>query len=170
MRYMISLLMILLSYNSWANEDLYVYPNSGQNQEQQDRDRFECHNWAVSQTGFDPSRASSYPVAGSSSSHHRGYRRGHHGGIGNDPITGAARGAAIGAVGGAIGGDAGLGAAIGAGVGAVKGLFRQWDNRHSYRKTGYGSSSKQLERLREQRADYNRAMGACLEGRDYTVR
>jgi hypothetical protein len=34
---------------------MFIYPNRGQQQSQQDRDRFECHDWAVKQTGFDPS-------------------------------------------------------------------------------------------------------------------
>lgn len=38
-------------------EDVYVYPREGQSPEQQDRDRYECHRWAVDQTGFDPSAA-----------------------------------------------------------------------------------------------------------------
>lgn len=38
-------------------EDVYVYPREGQSPEQQDRDRYECHRWAVDQTGFDPSEA-----------------------------------------------------------------------------------------------------------------
>src|SRR5258708_28586474 len=36
---------------------VYVYPANGQNQEQTERDRYECHVWAVQQTGVDPSRA-----------------------------------------------------------------------------------------------------------------
>jgi hypothetical protein len=34
---------------------VYFYANNGQSAEQQDRDRYECHRWAVGQTGFDPS-------------------------------------------------------------------------------------------------------------------
>jgi hypothetical protein len=33
---------------------LMVYPKNGQDEEQQGKDKFECHRWAVSQTGFDP--------------------------------------------------------------------------------------------------------------------
>src|SRR3977135_3533586 len=36
---------------------LFVYPASGQSAEQTERDRYECHVWAVQQTGVDPSRA-----------------------------------------------------------------------------------------------------------------
>src|SRR5450631_3220925 len=35
---------------------IMVYPANGQSPEQLDRDRYECHVWAVQQTGFDPSR------------------------------------------------------------------------------------------------------------------
>jgi len=33
---------------------LYVYPNADQNEEQQAKDRYECHLWAVEQTDVDP--------------------------------------------------------------------------------------------------------------------
>jgi hypothetical protein len=36
---------------------LYVYPAQGQSAEQQATDEYECHSWAVSQTGFDPTPA-----------------------------------------------------------------------------------------------------------------
>jgi hypothetical protein len=36
-------------------EDLFIYPRHGQSDEQQAKDRYECHRWAVDQTGFDPS-------------------------------------------------------------------------------------------------------------------
>jgi hypothetical protein len=37
-----------------TSERLMVYPNSGQSEEQQAKDRYECHRWAVSESGFDP--------------------------------------------------------------------------------------------------------------------
>jgi hypothetical protein len=43
------------SYGSNAqDEDLYVYPSRGQSEQQQSDDRYECHRWAVRETGFDP--------------------------------------------------------------------------------------------------------------------
>lgn len=39
---------------SWT--DLFAYPKGGQSVEQQTKDRDECHQWAVSQTGFDPAK------------------------------------------------------------------------------------------------------------------
>ena len=40
-------------------DDIFAYPAKGQSQAQQDRDRYECHSWAVRQTGFDPTRPAS---------------------------------------------------------------------------------------------------------------
>jgi len=40
-----------------SGDDLYVYPQSGQSEEQQADDKWECHQWASSQSGFDPTRA-----------------------------------------------------------------------------------------------------------------
>jgi len=44
------------NYASAASADLYAYPNRGQNAELQASDRFECHAWAVKQSGFDPTQ------------------------------------------------------------------------------------------------------------------
>ena len=38
-----------------AGDDFFMYPRNNQSAEDQARDRFECHQWAVTQTGFDPS-------------------------------------------------------------------------------------------------------------------
>jgi hypothetical protein len=42
-----------------SQEDLIIYPKNGQSSEQQAADRYECHRWAKSQTGFDPTVAGS---------------------------------------------------------------------------------------------------------------
>jgi len=43
-------------------EQLFIYPRNGQNEKQQADDRYQCHSWAVSQTGYDPTQ----PQPGSS--------------------------------------------------------------------------------------------------------
>lgn len=80
--------------------DLMIYPKGKQTAEQQSKDKYECHEWAVKQTGFDPMKTPEVAAAP----------------VGPQPnaVKGAARGAAVGAVGGAIAGDAGKGAAAGA--------------------------------------------------------
>ena len=37
--------------------DVFIYPKNGQSEDQQSRDRYECHRWAAGETGFDPSEA-----------------------------------------------------------------------------------------------------------------
>jgi hypothetical protein len=35
---------------------VFIYPRKGQSEQQQAKDRYECHSWAVSQTGYDPTQ------------------------------------------------------------------------------------------------------------------
>jgi Glycine-zipper domain len=138
-----------------AQTDLFIYPSKGQNQAQQDKDRYECHSWAVQQTGFDPSRPQS---ASSQSTQQRSSS--------SAPVLqGAGRGAALGAVGGAITGNAGKGAAAGAAMGGMVGGFRRRDERirEADRKADAAAASS------PDRDAYMRAMSACLQGRGYTV-
>jgi uncharacterized protein DUF6515 len=37
-----------------SSDQLFIYPRQGQSEQQQATDRYECHRWAVSQTGYDP--------------------------------------------------------------------------------------------------------------------
>jgi len=37
-------------------ERLFIYPKQGQSEQQQATDRYQCHSWAKSQTGFDPTQ------------------------------------------------------------------------------------------------------------------
>ncbi|MGO9426671.1 MAG: hypothetical protein ACLQAR_10845 [Steroidobacteraceae bacterium] len=39
--------------------DLIAYPKNGQTPDQQAKDKFDCHQWAVGQSGFDPSLGTS---------------------------------------------------------------------------------------------------------------
>lgn len=70
-------------------------------------------------------------------------------------LRGAAGGAAAGAAIGAIAGDAGKGAAIGAASGGIIG----------------GAKKRRGEKAQaSQRGEYDRAWGACMEGKGYTVK
>jgi hypothetical protein len=44
-----------------ANAGMLIYPAKGQSAEQQQKDEFECHQWAVQQTGYDPAKAQQAP-------------------------------------------------------------------------------------------------------------
>ena len=88
------------------NGDIYIYPAKGQDKNKQDEDRYDCHSWAVSQTGFDPSKPQASAPNPAASQQYRPSQP--------HVLRGGARGAALGAVGGAITGNAGKGAAAGA--------------------------------------------------------
>lgn len=51
-------------------QELMVYPKNGQTQEQTNKDKYECHKWATSQTGFDPTQA-----GGTAPTHRSDYMR-----------------------------------------------------------------------------------------------
>lgn len=130
-----------------------IYPKKGQSQDQLKKDRFECYEWAKGQTGFDPMAAS-----GAAAPPPQGTRA--------TPLRGAAGGAALGAIGGAIGGNAGKGAAIGAGTGALVGGVRRRRQENMQQQAAQDQSAAQANRMNQ----YNRAFGACMEGRGYTVK
>jgi predicted lipid-binding transport protein (Tim44 family) len=127
---------------------MFVYPKKGQSKEQQQRDQYECHLWAVEQTGVDPLNPTQ-PAAATAQSG------------GGEMVGGAARGAALGAIGGVIGGNAAKGAAIGAAVGGGAGAMR----RRSHQ-------AQQQQAVQQEQGDvqnYQRALGVCMEGRGYQV-
>jgi hypothetical protein len=160
-----------------AAQEIFAYPTRGQSAQQQDRDRYECHNWARQQTGYDPANppptttaASPQPQDAPPPSFEP------RGGL----FQGAVRGTALGAVGGAIAGDTGKGAGIGAATGALFGGMRRreamraeeervayYEQQRAYQQqyaaASANASSAQL------RAAYTRAMTACLHGRGYSV-
>ncbi len=39
-----------------SSDQLFIYPRQGQSEQKQATDRYECHSWAVSQTGYDPTQ------------------------------------------------------------------------------------------------------------------
>jgi hypothetical protein len=156
-----AILTILIGFSAVATAaraDVFIYPAKGQSQERQDKDRYECHTWAVGQTGFDPSRAAS--TSTSAALQQKGRSQPH-------ILRGGARGAAMGAVGGAIAGDPGKGAAAGAAMGGLAGGFRRMDAR---KKQAHQQQTSVQPPQQSQRTAYDRAMAACLEGRGYTIK
>jgi len=149
--------------------DIFVYPAKGQSQSQQDRDKYDCHSWAVRQTGFDPTRSApaAMPTPPPTTQYQPSQRH---------VVRGAGGGAALGAVGGAIGGDAGKGAAAGAAMGAMVGGVRrrrervqQYQQQQQVQQQYAQQHAANQSAQQGQRAAYNRAMAACLTGRGYTV-
>jgi len=128
---------------------LRVEGQRGQTAEQARRDRYECHNWAVEQTGETPVAA---PPEGAGPSDEERARRAE---TADRALTGAAIGAGVGGI--AAGRNPGEGALAGAAVGAAIGAI-----------TGKQRERRAAEK-EEAPSDYLRALTACLEGRGYTV-
>lgn len=142
---------------------LYFYPKKGQTVERQSRDHYECYNWAVKMTGFDPGRSaipknqrvSVVPMPPP----------------GWDTATMAIAGAVLGAL---IGGPhhAGEGALIGATGGALAGAASDVARQESARQIeeAYNAQTQfRNAQLAEQASRFRRAMSACMEGRGYSV-
>jgi hypothetical protein len=135
-----------------AGQDPYVYPTQGQSSSKMEQDKYSCYQWAKGQTGFDPMQA---PTATAPPPPTKG-----------GALRGAAGGAALGAAVGAIAGDAGKGAAIGAASGGIIGGARRQKSRMEQDQY----AQQQAAGYEQRRGEYNRAWGACMEGRGYTVK
>ena len=135
-----------------AEADMFIYPANGQSAKQQQKDEFECHQWAVQQTGYDPTKAQQAPQQQTA-------RKG-------QAVRGAAGGALIGLGIGSLSGNAGKGAAIGAGAGALAGGAR-----HQQQQEQQQAANRQAQQAQQAQVErYNRARQVCLEGRGYTVK
>src|SRR5580693_5421753 len=146
-----------------APAQLVVYPAKGQSPEQLERDRYECHVWAVQQSGFDPSQPGVPP----------GQR------VVVQPANPPGSGTAIGAIAGAILGaaiagprNAGAGLVFGGITGAAVGTASdanaqaQANAEQSRLDAGYNAAAAQNM---QRSANYRRAISACLDARGYTT-
>src|SRR6202167_4014468 len=138
---------------------VFVYPAHGQSPEQTERDRYECHTWAVQQTGVDPSRADAPPAER----------------VVVQPANPPGSGLAVGAIGGAIIGSilagpraAGAGLIIGGATGAVIGSAAD-ANAQAQAAQSQAQINESIEAAHARADTYRRAIGACLQGRGYTV-
>jgi hypothetical protein len=148
------LLTVLVAGQAIAQE-LYIYPAKGQSAEQQDKDKFECYNWAKNDTGFDPMAlptTSSAPPSGQKKS--------------GGAVTGALGGAVL----GGILGDSSRSAKRGAVAGGLIGGVRQSSQNTKTEQKRADWERKESANYANNRNNYNRAYSACLEGRGYTVR
>lgn len=143
---------------------VFFYPRQGQTTEQQSRDHYECYNWAISQTGFDPGQ-SAIPTE-------KRVRVVPMPPPGYDTATLAIAGAVIGAL---IGGPrhAAGGALIGGASGAFIGAASDASRQETARQIEESYASREPigdAALEAKAAGFRRAMSACLEGRGYSVR
>ena len=124
-----------------------IYPAKGQSAQQQQKDDGECYVWAKNNTGVDPAALSAAPPPPSGPAVGGGER-----------VRGAVRGAAVGGI-----VDGSDGARTGAAVGTVAGGARARQNQRAQQQASQSQSQDAMD-------TFNRAHGACMEGRGYTVR
>jgi hypothetical protein len=120
-----------------------IYPAKGQSAKQQDKDKYQCYGWSREQTGFDPAQPAT--AAASASGMPPGAM-----------VRGAAGGAAIAAI---SEHDPAGGAAAGALGTAARGRMKERQ-----------AAQQQQAAQTQQKAGYDRAFKACMEGRGYVLR
>jgi hypothetical protein len=134
-------------------QQMFIYPAKGQSPQQQQKDEYECYQWAAQQSGYDPTK----PQAAAAPAAPAGPAPG-------SALKGAARGALVGGAVGNIGGvDSSNAARTGAVIGGIRGVQK--------------SKAQQQQAQQQQQAAaqsagpdaYNRARAGCLTGRGYTV-
>ena len=130
-----------------------IYPAKGQSAKQQQKDEAECYVWAKGKTGHDPAATPTVTAPPPQP-------------VGGERGRGAVRGALGGAAIGAIAGDAGDGAAIGATVGVMAGGAKQRQKQAANQQ----AAAQQQQADAQQKQQFQRAYGACFEGRGYTVK
>lgn len=142
---------------------VYFYPQRGQTVEQQSRDHYECYNWAIRQTGFDPSNSPLPPE--------QRVRVVPLPPPGHDTAAFAVVGAVLGAILGGrhAAGGALIGAAGGAVAGAASDAARQEEARRQEEAYAKWDQARYNQFVQKE-LDFRRAMGACLEGRGYSVK
>lgn len=147
--------VLLIAWSGFASgQDLMVFPAQGQDAEQQGQDEYTCYGWAKEQSGFDPM---ALPTATEAPPQQEAQR----GGVGRGAVGGAAVGAIVG------GSD---GAKKGAATGAVVGGARRNRQRQGEAQKQANWEQEQAQQYAAARTNYNRAYGACLEGKGYSVK
>lgn len=141
---------------------LYFYPERGQNEAVQDRDRYECYRWSVQQTGIEPSMTPvRIAVPAEPVRHGRAVAAGAATGAVAGGVIAAGTGSSSSAAGGIV-----LGAILGAAVSSAAQASRAQQLEQVRQ-----SRIAQAEQLSEQQhANFSRAMSACMSARAYSVR
>ena len=153
---------------SWG---LFVYPTKNQTKEQQDKDEYECYQWAKQQTGIDPLA----PAPGAAAEGQPRADSGENKGRDGSAVRGAARGAAAGAaVGEVADDDAGGGAKKGAVIGALRArrekAAKAKAEQEALAKAQHEAEAQAAMADEKKKSTFNKAFSACLEGRGYTVK
>lgn len=148
--------------------EVYFYPDQNQSPQQQDRDRYECSRWAIQASHYDPAQAQLAP--------HQKIRVVPENSPGSSVAAGAIVGGIIGSTIGSNGrgryrsSNNGTGLVFGALTGALIGAASEQASANQAQRIEDTENAKRYAVIEEQARNYRRAITACLEGRNYTVR
>jgi hypothetical protein len=154
-------LYVFLAGPVWA-QDPIVYPARGQSEDQMEKDKYQCYSWAKNQTGFDPMKTPTTATAPPAKEKEVW-------GAGKTGVAGGATGAVVGGI---ASGKKGIvrGGLIGAAGGALIGGMRSSGQRENEKKKRKKWEQKEVNNYTQARHEYNRAFGACMDGRGYSVK
>jgi hypothetical protein len=146
-----------------AAAPMFFYPERGQTEALQERDRYECYRWAVRETGSDPGMTAVRRDAAPQQAGLAGAPRAD----GADVVAGAATGALLGAAVSSprqAGPNAVIGAIFGAALGAAAG-----EARNRAIDEAQARQALAAQRAQAPQDNFRRAMSACMLGRGYNV-
>ena len=152
-----------------ARPAMYFYPSQGQSVERQDRDRFECYQWARNQTGTDPGMT---PIRGPAPEYDAPQV------TGAGAAVGAVAGAAIGAAGstsgprygrGRGGGGSAEGMIMGAIIGSIIGAAAENAGAEAQARANEARARRDAAGVDVPLDGFRRAMGACMSSRGYSI-
>ena len=151
--------LLLFSGPVFSNE-LVIFPAQNQSNDQMEKDKFACYQWAKQQSGFDPMAPPTTAAPPPAQNAPQG-----------GAVRGAARGALVGVTVGAITNNRkGRSAAAGAAAGGLMGGMRRQDQVRQQNQAEQQWAQQEANRYAQLRNGYNRAYSACLEGKGYTVK
>ncbi len=151
---------------------VYAYPSAGQSIEQMEADKFDCHNWSVTQSGFDPTRDHSpEPIPYTPPPTKSG------GSADRSDSQNAARGGARGAAMSVVTGNPVTGVVIGSTTSVLFGKKKRKDKEKEEEK--WQQQHQQQQQLQQQETQqyvqagtesYRGAYFACMTSKKYSVK
>lgn len=170
---LIVLILIFNVQNAHSNPDgktlaatleIYAFPKSGQDTQQQSQDEAECYSWATNNTGSDPFDLQKQEIAVQEAGEQAKKDA-------NNVGRGAgAKGAVKGAALGVVIDDSRTGAEKGAVAGTVVARRQGRKARKNAKKQAEKDTQAQQSALVEQGVKFKKAFSTCLEAKEYMVK
>ena len=178
-----SILMILCLAPTWtasaqdgpsgktlaSTMEVYVFPEEGQQTDQQSKDEAACYEWATGNTGNDPFALQKQSAAQAEQTEQvkADAQQVGQGAGARGALRGAAAGAIVGEI---VDGDASDGTEIGAAAGAIRGRRKAKAARQQASQQAEQQGQAMQQATEEQMGNFKKAFSVCLEAKDYLVK